>query len=241
MRLSDAIETILQAVRAVNRYLDAQAPWNLHKQQQGERLAAVLAASARAAAQAAGLLWPAMPAKCDEALACFGLDPASLSETDRWNVDAPKPGAAVAESASLFPRVDAKTIEKPAGKASAPAAPAKEKSKPVEEKGLIQYDDFAKLDLRVATILEAEKHPEADRLLRLRVDIGQETRQIVAGIAEHFDPASLIGRQIVVVANLAPRKLRGLESQGMLLAAHDSRGLRLIAPSADTEPGASVS
>lgn len=77
--------------------------------------------------------------------------------------------------------------------------------------------------------------------MRLRVDIGQETRQIVAGIAEHFDPASLIGRQIVVVANLAPRKLRGLESQGMLLAAHDSRGLRLIAPSADTEPGASVS
>ena len=86
-------------------------------------------------------------------------------------------------------------------------------------KDTITYDDFVKLDLRVATVLEAELHPNADRLLKLKVDLGSEQRQICAGVKAYYDPAELVGRQIIVVANLAPRKIRGEESNGMLLAA----------------------
>lgn len=84
---------------------------------------------------------------------------------------------------------------------------------------IIQYDDFLKLDLRVGTITAAEAHPNADKLLVIQVDLGTEQRQLVAGIRAHYDPAALVGKQIIVVANLAPRMMRGLESKGMLLAA----------------------
>jgi len=84
---------------------------------------------------------------------------------------------------------------------------------------IIQFDDFLKLDLRVATVLQAEPHPAADKLLVLQVDLGTEQRQIIAGIRGYYEPAALVGKQIIVVANLAPRKMRGLDSNGMLLAA----------------------
>ncbi len=87
------------------------------------------------------------------------------------------------------------------------------------DKTTISYDDFAKLDLRVATIIAAEAHPNADRLLKLQVDVGGETRQICAGIRAHYDPEHLVGKQIVVLVNLAPRTIRGEVSNGMLLAA----------------------
>ena len=88
-----------------------------------------------------------------------------------------------------------------------------------EEKPEISYDDFAKLDLRVARVLEASQHPNADRLIVLKVDVGGQERQIVAGLRQYYDPAAMVGKDIIIVANLAPRKMRGLESQGMLLAA----------------------
>jgi methionyl-tRNA synthetase len=93
----------------------------------------------------------------------------------------------------------------------------------------INIDDFAKVDLRVAQILVAERVPKADKLLRLEVDLGYEKRQILAGIAQYFDPEKLIGRKIVIVANLAPRKMRGLESNGMLLAASLEGGSPVLA------------
>ncbi len=86
-------------------------------------------------------------------------------------------------------------------------------------KDTITFDDFVKIDLRVATIKEAQAHPNADRLLKLQIDLGEETRQICAGIKSHYTPEELVGKQIIVVANLAPRKIRGEESNGMLLAA----------------------
>ena len=88
-----------------------------------------------------------------------------------------------------------------------------------ETRAIIQFDDFLKLDLRVATVLQAEPHPAADKLLVLQVDLGTEQRQIIAGIRGYYEPAALVGKQIIVVANLAPRKMRGLDSNGMLLAA----------------------
>lgn len=107
----------------------------------------------------------------------------------------------------------------------------------------IEYADFAKLELRVATVLEATPHPNADKLLVLQVDLGGEKRQILAGLRAHYEPAALLGRQIVIIANLAPRTMRGLESQGMLLAATDPASGAVIALGVEkpVQPGSKVS
>ncbi len=106
---------------------------------------------------------------------------------------------------------------------------------------MLTIDDFAKIELRIATILTAEPHPNADRLLVLRVDLGEEQRQLVAGIRAHYAPEELVGRQVVVVANLEPAKLRGVESQGMLLAASDAEGrLAIVSPEKPVSAGAKV-
>jgi methionyl-tRNA synthetase len=119
-----------------------------------------------------------------------------------------------------------------------PAAPAVPSSAPA---GQITIDDFAKVELRVAQIKVAERVPKADKLLRLEVDLGTEMRQILAGIAESYEPESLIGRKVIVVANLAPRKMRGLESNGMLLAGSIEGGKAAVASFLDDVPlGAKV-
>lgn len=106
---------------------------------------------------------------------------------------------------------------------------------------MLTIDDFSKVELRVATILSAQPHPNADRLLVLRVDLGEEQRQIVAGIRAHYAPEELVGKQIVIVANLEAAKLRGVESQGMLLAASDTEGrLAVVTPERQVSPGAKV-
>jgi tRNA-binding protein len=115
----------------------------------------------------------------------------------------------------------------------------------MEPKPTIQIDDFIKLDLRVATITAAESHPNADRLVKLQVDLGDHQRQICAGIKQFYEPESLIGRQVVVVANLAPRKIRGEESNGMLLAASALEGEELtdvvvLSPSKPVPAGSGV-
>ncbi len=111
-----------------------------------------------------------------------------------------------------------------------------------ESPNVIQYDDFAKVDLRVATVKSCETHPNADKLLVLQVDLGTEQRQILAGLRGAYEPDELVGRQIVVVANLAPRQMRGLESQGMLLAASDDERavFGVLSPQRPMPPGAKV-
>jgi methionyl-tRNA synthetase len=109
-------------------------------------------------------------------------------------------------------------------------------------KSTIQYDDFAKLDLKVGTIFSAEKVEKADKLLKLEVDMGFEKRTIVSGIALHFKPEEIVGKQVVVVANLAPRKMRGIESNGMILMAEDKEGkLYFVGPDEKIDEGSSVS
>lgn len=112
-----------------------------------------------------------------------------------------------------------------------------------EQPSVIPYEDFAKVDLRIAKVIEASHHPNADKLIVLKIDLGFEQRQICAGIRGHYEPAALIGRNIVVVANLAPRMMRGMESKGMLLAATspDHSRVILLQPDADVEPGSKVS
>ena len=119
--------------------------------------------------------------------------------------------------------------------------PTTENSKPVT-KAEIQFDDFAKIDLKVGTITAAEKVEKADKLLKLEVDLGFEKRTIVSGIALHFEPAAIVGRQVVVVTNLAPRKMRGIESNGMILMAEDAGGkLKFVNPDEATTNGSGVS
>jgi tRNA-binding protein len=104
----------------------------------------------------------------------------------------------------------------------------------------ITYDDFAKLELRIATVLAAREHPNADKLLLLQIKVGEEEKQIVAGIRQHYQPEALVGRQIVVLNNLESAMLRGEESFGMLLAASDGQGVVLLKPDRECEPGAGV-
>ena len=106
----------------------------------------------------------------------------------------------------------------------------------------IVYDDFTKLDMRVATVLECERVPKSDKLLKFLLDTGIDKRTILSGIAKHYQPEDLIGKQVVVLANLAPRKMMGIESQGMILSAEDEEGnLRLLQANAVTNPGATIS
>jgi len=123
-----------------------------------------------------------------------------------------------------------------------PSAPAPAQPAPTTP-ATIQYDDFAKLELRVATVVECIAHPNADKLLVLQVDIGGERRQICAGLRQHYQPEQLVGKQIVVVANLAPRQMRGQVSQGMLLAATDAASGKVIVmtPSETVQAGSKVS
>ncbi len=109
-------------------------------------------------------------------------------------------------------------------------------------KAQIQYDDFAKLELKAGTVIACEKVEKADKLLKLEVDLGSEKRTIVSGIAQHYKPEEIVGKQVIVVVNLAPRKMRGIESQGMILTAEDKDGkLFLLKPENNVEPGSSVS
>lgn len=112
-----------------------------------------------------------------------------------------------------------------------------------ERPEVISYDDFQKLDLRVATVIQAEAHPNADKLIVMQIDLGTEKRQIVAGLRAYYEPAALVGKQIIVVANLAPRMMRGLESKGMLLAAssEDHSQVIILTPERPLVPGARVS
>lgn len=111
-----------------------------------------------------------------------------------------------------------------------------------EQPDVIGFEDFVKVDLRVAKVIEAYDHPNADKLIVLKIDLGTEQRQICAGLRGHYEPETLVGRQIVVVANLAPRMMRGQESQGMLLAASDAEHTQviLVGPDAEIAPGSSV-
>jgi methionyl-tRNA synthetase len=139
-------------------------------------------------------------------------------------------------------KLQAAAVEKRAADEAAEApAPAKEKEAAAPKPPIV-YDDFAKLDLRVGTIVNAEKVEKADKLLKLLVDLGTEQRTIVSGIAQHFEPGAIVGRQVVVVANLTPRKMRGIESNGMILMAEDGNGkLHFVNPEDKIAPGSGVS
>ena len=143
------------------------------------------------------------------------------------------------------PKPEAPTPEESKAEAPKPGAPKTEAPKPSKDgspSDMITFDDFIKIKLRVGRVLEATVHPNADKLLVLKVDLGDEQRQIVAGLKAFYEPESLVGKNLIIVANLAPRKMRGLESQGMLLAAStdDHSQVIIVTADADIPPGSGV-
>ncbi len=211
-----ALEEVMAAVRKANKYVADQQPWTLAKDPaNAERLGTVLRSVVEALRVASVLLEPVLTTKARELRAQLGLDdaPATLDDARRW--DGAPAGIATRPGEPLFPRIDLEAL------AEAIAAPTEP---PLEHKSEVTIDDFAKLEFRVATVQHVEAHPKADKLLVLTVKVGPETRTIVSGIKAHYTPEQLIGKKVVVVANLKPVKLRGVESQGMILAAESADG-----------------
>ncbi len=258
VRFAQALEELWELVRALNKYVDVQAPWTLAKQGRTERLSAVIRLLLECMYKIACFLWPVMPGAASSMLAQLGRpvtggrpDVTLREEIAHWNVLAA--GDAVAPSSNLFPRVDTKSASSAGGvrasgatkaatsaKADAESRPAKAASggEPPAE---IAFSDFQKLDLRVGTVLSCEKHPKADKLLVFKLDLGEaESRQVLSGIAEHFKPEDLIGTQVCVVSNLAPRTIRGMVSQGMILTSEDETGLGLLRPARTMVAGSRI-
>ena len=248
MRVNGALEEVLQFVRRLNRYFNDQQPWALAKDPQArERLETVLYTAVEGLRIAAVLLEPAMPAKSATLLAAVGGQPQSVRDGARWGLT--PPGTQVDPNPPvLFPRIDTgkqPRTRKSAAQRAEPPKPARPeptvKEPEMSDDNLITFDEFGRVDLRVAEVLTAERVPKTDRLLKLGVRIGDEERTIVAGIAAWYEPEQMVGRKIIVVANLKPAKLRGIESQGMLLAAEDDAGnLALVEVPGDTASGARV-
>ena len=178
------------------------------------------------------MLYPVMPGKMAKLRQCIGLSTSEPVFKDLSVWGKTKPGTKVGEMINLFPRIQKKKPE--------PQAQNSKSKQTSKDSNLIDITDFGKVKFKVAKIVEVEKVPEADKLLKLQIEIGQEKRQIVSGIAEFYTPDSLIGKHIVVVTNLKPATIRGVESNGMLLAAQKGKELCLITPDGEIASGAKV-
>ncbi len=237
------IAAVINVIRSGNRYLEKTAPWTVAKSGDAARLNTILYTAANALRTAGVLLAPVMPEKMAELAGCLGY---SKAEFEALTIDhlqhqvSDLAGRKFADNPGLFPRILA---EEAAAVPVAPkAAPKAEKTaeKPVNVVELITIDDFFKTKLVTAKVLKAEKVEGADKLLKLQIEIGAEVRQLVAGIALYYKPEEVVGRTIVVVANLKPAKIRNIESQGMLLAAKTGNELKLITVDGEIASGAGV-
>ena len=225
--LNQAVEEIMELIRATNRYVEQNRPWDLAKNNQKDRLATVLYNAAESLRISSILLSPIMPSKCKairEQLGLSGGDSINLDDC-RWG--GLKSGIAIKPGDGLFPR------------AQKPKPIDSEKVKAVED--TIEYADFAKIKLRTARVISAEKVEGADKLLKLQIDLGDEKRQIIAGVAQFYSPEEMVGKTLIIVANLKPAKIRGVESNGMLLAAKSGKSLVLLSTDTEIPPGATIS
>lgn len=253
MELNQAIKDVWNLIGRANKYIDETAPWILAKDPaQAERLQAVMYNLAEALRIIAILIAPFVPVTAPKIYEQLGLGkPESFFMADAvWGKLAT--GTKVQKGEPLFPRIEVteagetviaatkKTAAK-AIKAEAPKVEAKKEAKPAEAAGgEITIDDFAKIDLRVATVVAAERVPKTDKLIKLQVKIGDEERTIISGIAQHYEPENLIGKNVIVIANLKPAKLRGIESRGMVLAASDGEGNLVLADAPGIASGSKV-
>ena len=220
-----ALSAIWEFVGRVNRYVDSAAPWALAKDDShAERLRTVLYTLGESLRCLGIVLDPFLPEAAGKIRAAVGTGAPSLADLE-WGRLAP--GTPVHKAPGLFPRIEVKVSEtsQAAGQSSA---------------SRITLDDFKKVDLRVAEVVAAEKVARSKKLLKLTVTVGEETRTLVAGIAEHYAPEALVGRKVIVVANLEPATLMGIESNGMVLAGSTEGTVSLLMPDKDLPPGSRV-
>ncbi|MBE6031408.1 MAG: methionine--tRNA ligase [Clostridiales bacterium] len=211
-----ALEEIWVLVRRANKYVDENTPWLLAKDpEKKERLDAVMHNLAESLRIVSILIYPFMHSTSKEIRKQLGIWYADVAWEDAFTFDMLE-GDQVKKGNPIFPRLD---IEAEIKELEAMNKPAEEPNIPLKLKDPIEYDVFDKIDFRVGTVLKCEKHPKADKLLVFQIKMGTERRQIVSGVADSYEPEDLIGKKVVVVANLKPRMLRGVESNGMLMFA----------------------
>jgi len=240
-RFREALGELMNVARLGNKYLADEEPWKVMKDNP-ERVKTQMYVALQIAAALSILAEPFLPftaAKLSRILKNEG----KLKWNDvAENSELIPEGHQIGEAELLFAKIEDEEIQKQIDKLEATkTANIAENKKAEPQKELIQYEDFAKMDLRVGTIIEAEKMPKANKLLVLKIDTGIDVRTIVSGIAESFSPEEIIGKRVTVLANLAPRALRGVESQGMILMTTNTEGkLVFVNPDTDAPNGETI-
>ena len=248
LQFSVALAEIWKLIGDCNRYIDLTQPWVLGRSEEGKpRLKTVLYYLAECCRAVAVYVGPTMPSTPARMFAQLGVEDESLKTWESVQTFGQlKPGTRVHKGEALFPRIDIrKELEELAKAEPAAPAPKAEENKPQEEEkgfGTIAIDDFAKVQLVTAKVTACERVPKSDKLLKETLDVGGETRTVVSGIAQWYTPEEMVGKTVVLVKNLAPRKMRGVVSEGMLLCASDKDGnLKLITvEGGDFAPGAEI-
>ena len=243
---SNALTEIWKLVGRSNKYIDETMPWVLAKDEaKKERLATIIYNLAEALRMIGVLISPFMPNTPEKIFEQLGVaDEALKSWESIKSFGALKTGTVIKKSGIIFPRIEFAKEEPVKEVKTEQLAKKNEKSKVTvqaqQEDKYITIDDFAKIDMRVAKVLECEKVEGSDKLLKLQLEVGSEKRQVVSGISKHYAPEDLIGKHVVLVANLKPVKLRGVESNGMILAAADDENLAVVTPLSEIPSGTQV-
>ncbi len=236
----NALSSLMNLARFGNQYLQTEEPWKTIKDQP-EKAANALFVGAQLAVGLAQLSEPFMPFSSEKLMKMFAAEQWSWNEVEKKNVFLPT-GHQINEASLLFSKIEDEVIDAQIQKLENTKQNNKKtnpNAKPMKEE--ISFDDFGKIDLRTATIMEAEKVEKADKLLKLTVDTGVDVRTVVSGIAESFAPEEIIGKQVMILLNLAPRKIRGIESQGMLLLTTQPDGkLSFVTPDNEVENGVEI-
>jgi methionyl-tRNA synthetase len=241
-RFREASQELMNLARLGNKYLADEEPWKVIKLEE-ERVQTIMYVALQIAAALAVLSKPFLPFTSDTLKNILNIDENLSWENVSENEVLMAPNHQINKAALLFSKIEDKTMEAQVEKLQATKIANEQENKVVApQKETIEFDDFTKLDIRIGTILEAEKVAKTKKLLKLKVDVGIDVRTIVSGIAESFSSEEIIGQQVAVLVNLAPRKIRGVESQGMILMADTPDGkLAFMEPEKAVKNGQEVS
>ena len=234
MKISHAIKAVWAFISRANKYIDETAPWALAKDEsKKQELANTMYNLVEALRVISGLIYPYMPTTAGKLWQQLNLpgtiEELRLADIEKWG--GTPANMHIGQAQQLFPRIEVEKVEQPVKAAknkSEKQKSKKDKQKESQPEAEISIDDFAKIQLRVAKVLEAEAVPKADKLLKLKIDLGDEQRELVSGIAKQYKPEELVGKNVIVVANLKAAKIRGVVSHGMVLAASAGDDLKLV-------------
>jgi methionyl-tRNA synthetase len=239
-RFREATANLMDLARVGNKYLAETEPWKLAKTDMS-RVGTILNVALQIAASLSIVAEPFLPFTSRKLKEMLGV--ADLSWSDAGNADLLKAGCELNNAPLLFEKIEDAVIESQIKKLMETRQAVELAQQPVvPAKAEISFDDFSKMDIRIGKILKAERVEKSKKLLKLQVDTGIDVRTVMSGIAEHFSPEDVVGKQVTILVNLAPRKIMGVESQGMILMASDKDGsLKLLTPSGEVAPGSQVS